>query len=50
LPEALRLHRKLSRKQAWQATIEAMREVAIPDPADVLTTTRINFQAECGNA
>ncbi|HJY26552.1 MAG TPA: ABC transporter ATP-binding protein, partial [Pyrinomonadaceae bacterium] len=26
-------HRKLSKKQARQATIEAMREVAIPDPA-----------------
>src|SRR5690348_13623420 len=31
--EALRLHRKLTKKQARQATIEAMREVAIPDPA-----------------
>src|SRR5215510_1838388 len=31
--EALRLHRKLSKKQARQATIEAMREVSIPDPA-----------------
>jgi oligopeptide/dipeptide ABC transporter ATP-binding protein len=33
IAEALRLHRKLSRKQARQAAIEAMREVAIPDPA-----------------
>ena len=33
IAEALRLHRKLTRKQARQATIEAMREVAIPDPA-----------------
>src|SRR4026208_1079595 len=33
IAEALRLHRKLSRKQAGQATIEAMREVSIPDPA-----------------
>src|SRR5215211_2402663 len=33
IAEALRLHRKLSRKEARQATIEAMREVAIPDPA-----------------
>ena len=33
IAEALRLHRKLSRNQARQATIEAMREVAIPDPA-----------------
>ncbi|HEX6731223.1 MAG TPA: ABC transporter ATP-binding protein, partial [Pyrinomonadaceae bacterium] len=33
IAEALRLHRKLSRKQARLATIEAMREVAIPDPA-----------------
>ncbi len=33
IAEALRLHRKLSHKQARQATIEAMREVAIPDPA-----------------
>ena len=32
IAEALRLHRNLSRKQAWEATIEAMREVAIPDP------------------
>jgi oligopeptide/dipeptide ABC transporter ATP-binding protein len=31
--EALRLHRKLSRKEAKRAAIEAMREVAIPDPA-----------------
>jgi oligopeptide/dipeptide ABC transporter ATP-binding protein len=33
IAEALRLHRKMSLKQARQATIEAMREVAIPDPA-----------------
>src|SRR5215216_988636 len=33
ISEALRLHRKLSRKQARQATIETMREVAMPDPA-----------------
>jgi peptide/nickel transport system ATP-binding protein len=32
IAEALRLHRKLSRKDAHRATIEAMREVAIPDP------------------
>jgi peptide/nickel transport system ATP-binding protein/oligopeptide transport system ATP-binding protein len=31
--EALRLHRKLTRKQAHEAAIAAMREVAIPDPA-----------------
>jgi oligopeptide/dipeptide ABC transporter ATP-binding protein len=33
IAEALRLHRKLSRKQAKAAAIEAMQEVAIPDPA-----------------
>ena len=33
IAEALRLHRKLSRSQAREATVEAMREVAIPDPA-----------------
>src|SRR6185436_12400733 len=33
IAEAVRLHRKMSNKQARQATIEAMREVAIPDPA-----------------
>ncbi|HEY6803334.1 MAG TPA: ABC transporter ATP-binding protein [Pyrinomonadaceae bacterium] len=33
IAEALRLHRKLSHKQARQAAIEAMREVSIPDPA-----------------
>jgi peptide/nickel transport system ATP-binding protein/oligopeptide transport system ATP-binding protein len=33
IAEALRLHRKLSHKQAKQAAIEAMREVSIPDPA-----------------
>jgi oligopeptide/dipeptide ABC transporter ATP-binding protein len=32
IAEALRLHRKLSRKDAHKAAIEAMREVAIPDP------------------
>jgi oligopeptide/dipeptide ABC transporter ATP-binding protein len=31
--EALRLHRRLSRRDARAATIEAMREVSIPDPA-----------------
>ncbi len=31
--EALRLHRGLSRKAAREATVEAMREVAIPDPS-----------------
>jgi oligopeptide/dipeptide ABC transporter ATP-binding protein len=33
IAEALRLHRKLSRKQAREAAVEAMREVSIPDPA-----------------
>jgi oligopeptide/dipeptide ABC transporter ATP-binding protein len=32
IAEALRLHRKLSNKDAKRAAIEAMREVAIPDP------------------
>lgn len=32
IAEALRLHRRLSRKDARQAAIEAMREVSIPDP------------------
>jgi len=33
IAEALRLHRKLSRKDAREAAIAAMREVSIPDPA-----------------
>ena len=33
IAEALRLHRKLSRKAAREGAIAAMREVAIPDPA-----------------
>jgi oligopeptide/dipeptide ABC transporter ATP-binding protein len=32
IAEALRLHRKLDRKAAWTAAIEAMKEVAIPSP------------------
>jgi oligopeptide/dipeptide ABC transporter ATP-binding protein len=32
IAEALRLHRKLDKHQAWKAAIEAMREVAIPSP------------------
>jgi oligopeptide/dipeptide ABC transporter ATP-binding protein len=32
IAEALRLHRELNRKLAWEAAIESMREVAIPDP------------------
>jgi len=32
IAEALRLHRKLDKKAAWVAAIEAMREVAIPSP------------------
>ena len=32
IAEALRLHRKLNRRQAHEAAVEAMREVAIPDP------------------
>ncbi len=32
IAEALRLHRKLDKKAAWDAAIEAMREVAIPSP------------------
>src|SRR4030095_656052 len=31
--EALRLHRGMSRREAREATIQAMTEVAIPDPA-----------------
>ncbi len=37
IAEALRLHKKLGKKEAWQATIEAMEEVAIPSPH-----TRVN--------
>jgi oligopeptide/dipeptide ABC transporter ATP-binding protein len=33
IAEALRLHRKLDKKQAWDAAIAAMKEVSIPDPA-----------------
>jgi oligopeptide/dipeptide ABC transporter ATP-binding protein len=32
IAEALRLHRKLERKAAWVAAIEAMKEVSIPSP------------------
>src|SRR3954469_18316872 len=32
IAEALRLHRKLSKQDAWKAAIEAMREVSIPSP------------------
>ena len=33
IAEALRLHRKLDKKAAWNQAIEAMKEVSIPDPA-----------------
>src|SRR6476620_7682749 len=33
IAEALRLHRKLDKNDAWDAAVEAMKEVAIPDPA-----------------
>src|SRR3712207_3309493 len=33
IAEALRLHRRMSRRQAREATVEAMKEEAIPDPA-----------------
>lgn len=33
IAEALRLHKNLSKKQAWDATIAAMEEVAIPSPS-----------------
>jgi oligopeptide/dipeptide ABC transporter ATP-binding protein len=33
IAEALRLHRKLTRKDAYKVAIEAMKEVAIPDPS-----------------
>lgn len=33
IAEALRLHRKLSRREARQAAIESMAEVSIPDPS-----------------
>ncbi len=32
IAEALRLHRNLNRKEAWEAAIEAMKEVSIPSP------------------
>lgn len=32
IAEALRLHRKLDKKKAWDAAVEAMREVSIPSP------------------
>lgn len=33
IAEALRLHRKLDKQKAWDAAIEAMKEVSIPDAA-----------------
>ncbi len=33
IAEALRLHRKLNKNDAWNAAIEAMDEVSIPDPS-----------------
>ncbi len=33
IAEALRLHRRMNRRQAREAAVEAMREVSIPDPA-----------------
>jgi peptide/nickel transport system ATP-binding protein len=32
IAEAIRLHRKLDKKAAWNASVEAMREVSIPSP------------------
>ena len=32
IAEAVRLHRKLDKKKAWQAAIESMKEVSIPSP------------------
>jgi oligopeptide/dipeptide ABC transporter ATP-binding protein len=32
IAEALRLHRKLDKRQAWAAAIDAMKEVSIPSP------------------
>jgi peptide/nickel transport system ATP-binding protein/oligopeptide transport system ATP-binding protein len=32
IAEALRLHRRMDKKQAWDGAIEAMREVSIPSP------------------
>ena len=33
IAEALRLHRKLDKKAAWQSAIDSMHEVSIPDPS-----------------
>jgi oligopeptide/dipeptide ABC transporter ATP-binding protein len=33
IAEALRLHRKLNKKDAWSEAVEAMKEVSIPDPS-----------------
>jgi ABC-type dipeptide/oligopeptide/nickel transport system ATPase component len=33
IAEALRLHRNMNKEQAWKAAIDAMHEVAIPDPS-----------------
>ncbi len=33
IAEALRLHRRMDKKTAWNAAIEAMKEVTIPDPS-----------------
>ncbi len=33
IAEALRLHRNLNKKDAWDAAVDAMKEVAIPDPS-----------------
>ena len=33
IAEALRLHRNLNKKDAWDAAVEAMKEVSIPDPS-----------------
>ena len=50
IAEALRLHRRLSRTDARTAAVEAMREVAIPDPELRVVIIRISFPAACDSA
>jgi ABC-type microcin C transport system duplicated ATPase subunit YejF len=47
IAEALRLHRKLDRKAAWAAAIEAMKKSRSRRPNDVQTIIRISYRAGC---
>ena len=50
IAEAVLAHHRISKSEAWQRAVDAMNDVAIPDPSPARATILTNSPAGCASA